>query len=198
MGLLAWFKKRGDKEDVLLKVNETLKSSFTNVRKDILHIHKTVSDHTDHTSKKFQEIEDKIKKLEITFLSMNYQKPARLIKEITNDEAEEVYDEDNLLKVLKGIPRAELKLFRTLYELQLSLNAKHISYKSLASYLYPGKDYSSIRSTITQFILRLHTEGLIEKQRIGKEAYVRLTPQGLKLVKNTRIKKIIKETEAQN
>ena len=117
------------------------------------------------------------------------------IEEVNENEFEANEDEDILINQLKGIPKAELKLFKTLYELQQSLNVKHISYKSLASYLYPGKDYNSIRSTITQFVIRLYTEGLIEKQRIGKENYVRLTQHGQKVIKNAKIKRMIKEIE---
>ena len=111
------------------------------------------------------------------------------------EESYELEEVKDILSVLNGIPKAELKLFKTIHDLQLSLNAKHISYKSLASYLYPGKEYNSIRSTITQFVIRLHTEGLVEKQRIGKETYVCISSHGNRLLKDARIKKIIKDIE---
>ena len=104
-------------------------------------------------------------------------------------------EEAQILKFLKDIPRAELRLFKALYDLQNSLNAKQISYKSLASYLYPNKDYNSIRSTIAQFVLRLLAEGLVEKRRIGKEGHVYITPHGYKILKNTKTKRIIREIE---
>src|SRR3989344_2550357 len=103
----------------------------------------------------------------------------------TVEELQKTPEKGDLLNILKGLPKAELRLFRTLYELQLSLNAKHISYKSLAKYLYPEKEYNSIRSSITQFVLRLNTEGLVDKKRIGKETYVRITPIGHNLLKKT-------------
>ncbi len=194
MGLFGFlFKKGEDEKEDLSKINETLKSSFSNVKKDVLHLHKNLADHTSHTHNRFQEIEEKIKRIE--FLLMN-NRTQRIIKVVTQKEETQELEEEpqgDILDVLKGLPKAELKLFKTLYELQDSLNAKHISYKSLANYLYPGKEYNSIRSSITQFVLRLHTEGLIDKQRIGKETYVKISQNGHKLLKNAKIKKVMKE-----
>jgi len=198
MGLFDFLFRRGDRE-IIARVNYTLKNSFHNVKKDVTHIHKTISDHKEYTNKRFQEVEEKFKKLE---LILNSNHPQKLIRIIQNNELKEEIEEpienDNLLNMLRGIPKAELNLFKTLYGLQQSLNAKHISYKSLASYLYPGREYNSIRSTITQFVLRLHTEGLIEKQRIGKETYVKISQNGYKLLKSAKIKKAMKEIEVQN
>jgi len=205
MGWFSFFKKKSDPEEHAAKINEALKSSFSNVKKDIIHIHKGFSDHAEHNYKRFEAIEKRLERLEIAFnVLQQTQRSQKVIERIPQKEVEveeeeieeENQDEDILLNQLKGIPRAELKLFKTLYELQQSLNLKQISYKSLASYLYPGKDYNSIRSTITQFVLRLYTEGLIEKQRIGKENFIRLTPHGIKVLKNAKIKRLIKELEA--
>lgn len=194
MGILDFLFKRGERE-VLTRVHYSLKNSFTNVKKDMTHLHKTVSDNKEHTTKKFQEFEDRIKKLELVLHSNHPQQLTKILIQ-KEPEQEEIQDSDSMLSILEGLPKSELKLFKTLYELQLSLNAKQISYKSLASYLYPGKDYNSIRSSITQFVLRLNTEGLIEKQRIGKETYVKISQQGHKLLKNAKNKKLIKELEA--
>ena len=194
-----FFKKKGEQEEQFSKINEALKGSFTNVKKDVLHLHTSLSDHKDITQNKLQDMEERIKRLELVLMYNNPKKEAQIIvnssKEEEIEQLEEQADSEIILNVLKGLPRAEIKLFKTLYDLQTSLNAKHISYKSLASYLYPGKDYNSIRSTITQFVLRLYTEGLIDKQRIGKETYIKITPNGYKLLKNAKIKKMIKEAE---
>ncbi|MBI2148715.1 hypothetical protein HYU23_03475 [Candidatus Woesearchaeota archaeon] len=203
MGLFSFFKKKkSDKEEHTAKINEALKNSFSNVKKDILHIHKGISDHKDNTHKRFESIEKRLEKIEINLnILQQTQRPQKFIEKTpkqieAEEETEELpEEEDILLNQLRGIPKAELKLFKTLYELQQSLNLKHISYKSLASYLYPGKDYNSIRSTITQFVLRLYTEGLIEKQRIGKENFIKLTPHGQKVIKSAKTKRMIKEIE---
>lgn len=200
------FKK--NEEESNSKIHSTLKTSFSNVKQDILHMHKSVSEHKEHTSNKFKELDERIKRIEMILMTKNHLRPELrqeqvIVQKPQNEEVEETEEAEtaaelegeNILNVLKGIPRAELKLFRTLYELQTSLNAKHISYKSLASYLYPGKDYNSIRSTITQFVLRLYTEGLVDKQRIGKETYIKITPNGHRLLKNAKLKKLIKESE---
>lgn len=196
MGLFDFlFKKMGDSQ--LSKINITLKDSFSNVKKDVGLLHSHISTHKDHTNKRFEDVEERIKKIELV-LQAFIQKPEIIkqptsIKEISLETEEQAGTQEDITNVLSGLPRAELKLFKALYELQLSLNAKHISYKSLANYLYPGKEYNSIRSTITQFVLRLHTEGLIEKQRIGKETYVKITQTGQKILKNVKSKKALKE-----
>lgn len=194
MGLFDFlFKKTSNNQ--FSKINTTLKDSFSNVKKDVGLLHSHISTHKDHTNKRFEDVEERIKKIELV-LQAFIQKPqiiSQQIKESSIEPEEQVDTHEDVVNVLSGLPRAELKLFKALYELQLSLNAKHISYKSLANYLYPGKEYNSIRSTITQFVLRLHTEGLIEKQRIGKETYVKITQTGQKLLKSVKLKKGLKE-----
>ena len=203
MGWFDIFKKKSDKEEHIKKINDTLRSSFSNVKKDIIHIHKGFSDHTTSIAQRFEHIEKRLEKLEINLnILQNTSKYTKIIEKsapaIEKEEVTESEDNDDILNVLKGIPNAELKLFKALYELQDSLNAKQISYKSLASYLYPGKDYNSLRSTITQFVLRLYTEGLVDKQRLGKETYVRITPNGYNLLKKGKIKRMIKELEVKD
>ena len=196
MGVFSFlFKKKSGEVEKISKINDTLKSSFSNVKTDILHLHKNLSDHTSHTHGRFQEMEDRIKRIELILMNNKPQQAIKILEQRELIKEEETTPDVDVINVLKGLPPAELKLFRTLYELQSSLNAKHISYKSLASYIYPGKEYNSIRSTITQFVLRLHTEGLIDKQRIGKETYVKISQQGHKILKNAKIKRIMKEVE---
>lgn len=194
MGIFSFFKKADEREKIS-KLNENLQNSFSNVKKDITVMHKHLTHHKDHTDKRFQQLEEKIKRIEY-LMKVYSQQPQQkqTIKSEVQEELEELPKED-IANVLKAIPMAELKLFTTLHELQENLNAKHISYKSLAKYLYPEKDYNSIRSTITQFVLRLYTEGLVEKTRIGKETYVKITPSGQRIIKSVKSKKLLQEAK---
>ncbi len=198
MGIFSFFKKTGESEKIL-KINENLKDSFSNVKKDMTLIHKHLSHHKDHTDKRFQHLEEKIKKIEY-LMRLSLQQSSQQIsdkQERKTEKSQEIeeFQEEDIVNFLKGLPMAELKLFTTIHELQENLNAKHISYKSLAKYLYPEKDYNSIRSTITQFVLRLYTEGLVEKTRIGKETYVKITPSGQKIIKSVKSKKLLQEAK---
>ena len=200
MSIFNFLFKKKSEEDHIGRMNNSLKSSFSNIKNDMLHLHKTISSHTDNTSKKFQEVENRVRRMELILMTLNNIsnkeiKETKIVIPQQQEPMEEPEEQIELISVLNGIPKAELKLFKTLHDLQLSLNAKQVSYRSLASYLYPGKEYSSIRSTITQFVLRLHTEGLIEKQRIGKETYIRITNHGNKILKDVRVKRLIKEIE---
>jgi len=202
MGVFSFLFKKKNSDDHIIRINNSLKSSFSNIKEDMLHVHKSLSSHTENTSKRFQDIEERVKRMEKVLSALNYQstkitkeEPIIIAPVQIKEESYELEEVKDILSVLNGIPKAELKLFKTIHDLQLSLNAKHISYKSLASYLYPGKEYNSIRSTITQFVIRLHTEGLVEKQRIGKETYVCISSHGNRLLKDARIKKIIKDIE---
>ena len=64
MGLFSIFKKKRDEEERAAKINEALRNSFSNVKKDIVHIHKGFSDHTEHASKKFESIEKRLERIE--------------------------------------------------------------------------------------------------------------------------------------
>lgn len=198
MGIFDFlFKKNRHEGDKISTINKSLHNSFSNVKKDILHLHKTIKEKDDETNQRFQLIEERIKKMEGLFFSKLTQKESFMqkIKEQPREEKSDIEYDDSFLNALKSFQRTEIRMFKTIYELQTNLHLKHISYKSLASYVYPNKNYGSIRSAITQFLARLHTEGLVDKKRVGKEAYVTLTPQGYRVIKNAKIKKFIESLQ---
>ena len=205
MGIFDFLFKKKEAEDITTEINKSLKNSFSNVKKDILNLYENNAEQNSITNSRFAAIEKRLERIEanssvlssyIREIKKYHEAKEEVIEEPEEElEVQRLNEQDNIGNVLKNLPRAELKLFIALHELQQNLNAKQISYKSLASYLYPEKEYNSIRSTITQFILRLYTEGMIDKQRIGKETYVKITPNGYKILKSARIKKLIKEVE---
>ncbi len=190
------FKKKRSNKDNFSNINKSLQYSFSNVKKDILYLQESFKEKDNETNQKFQLIEERVKNVEslLSRLMQNNQTAIKTKEKSTEGTSDIQYD-DSFLNVLKSFQRAEIRMFKTIYELQTNLNLKHISYKSIASYLYPNKDYSSIRSAITQFLTRLNAEGLIDKRRIGKEAYVGITPEGHKLLKGAKIKKFIESLE---
>ena len=116
MGLFSIFKKKRDEEERAAKINEALRNSFSNVKKDIVHIHKGFSDHTEHASKKFESIEKRLERIEVTLnVLQQTRRPQRTIgrpqqiEEVNENEFEANEDEDILINQLKGIPKAELK-----------------------------------------------------------------------------------------
>ena len=205
MGIFDFLFKKKEAEDITIEINKSLKNSFSNVKKDILNLYENNAEQNSITNSRFAAIEKRLERIEanssvlssyIREIKKYHEAKEEVIEEPEEElEVQRLNEQDNIGNVLKNLPRAELKLFIALHELQQNLNAKQISYKSLASYLYPEKEYNSIRSTITQFILRLYTEGMIDKQRIGKETYVKITTNGYKILKNAKIKKLIKEVE---
>src|SRR3989339_854920 len=60
----------------------------------------------------------------------------------------------------------------------------------------PEKDYSSVRSTISDYLTILSAWGLIKKQRVGKESFVAVSDHGLDLVSESNIKQKKKKLKA--
>ena len=87
-----------------------------------------------------------------------------------------------LKDILEGLTDTHKHLFKTIYHLQSQLGGNAVSFKSLASMAYAGKDYGQIRSTISQYLNSLYQMGLIDKKRYGKEAFISLTDLGLSIV----------------
>ncbi len=67
-----------------------------------------------------------------------------------------------------------------------------VTIKNLAQDLYPNKEYSQIRSTLSEYIGVLVDNNLVKKQRRGKQTYVSLTERaGLLKGEKKAVRKVI-------
>ena len=193
--MVFWlFKKRDDTEEKFQNLHEVLKTTFGNVREDIDRLHKWVDNsHEHHNSHrvKFKEHELRLLKIENQLaLIMD-----KILKEETPEKYEEEYEEEEIgpkkiskNEIFSSLTKTQLDLFKTIYQIQKQTNTNKVSLRSVAKIHYPDKDYSSVRSTISDYLTILSTWGLIKKQRIGKESFVAISDHGLDLVSESNIK----------
>ena len=204
--MVFWlFKKRDDTEERFRNLHDVLKTTFSNVREDIDRLHKWVDNsHKHHNSHRinFKEHELRLLKLEnqISLLLdkvLHEEAPKKEEYEEDKDEIEELLPKKiSQNEIFSSLTKTQLDLFKTIYQIQKQTNTNKVSLRSVAKIHYPEKDYSSVRSTISDYLTILSAWGLIKKQRVGKESFVAVSDHGLDLVSESNIKQKKKKLKA--
>jgi len=204
--MVFWlFKKRDDTEERFRNLHDVLKTTFSNVREDIDRLHKWVDNsHKHHNSHRinFKEHELRLLKLEnqISLLLdkvLHEEAPEKEEYEGDKDEIEELLPKKiSQNEIFSSLTKTQLDLFKTIYQIQKQTNTNKVSLRSVAKIHYPEKDYSSVRSTISDYLTILSAWGLIKKQRVGKESFVAVSDHGLDLVSESNIKQKKKKLKA--
>lgn len=190
-----FFKKRKEHHINKLKeeIHSNLKNSFKNIREDMHKITSLIHNKHDEQTNKILMLQRQIDQLEGKFISIsnhvNLNKKGSLkIEEIELEEPKT----DSVIQQLTNVQKSIL-LKLTL--LSKENEKKWIPMKTIALDLYPDKDYTTIKSLVSNYTEILMTLGLVEKRRKGRETLVSLSKKGKNLVKNHKkepIKKKIK------
>ena len=93
------------------------------------------------------------------------------------------------------LTETQQKLCWKIAALQKEMPNEWISLKALAQDMYPDKEYSSVRSTICQFVSQLEEMGFIKRRRKGRQTYVSSTeknPYKDKVKKKVAVKSRVK------
>jgi len=192
--MVFWFfKRREDSEERFQQLHATLRETFSNVRKDMGTLHKhTEKSHIKHRKHrvKFKNHELRLLKIEnqLNLLLNKFLKEAENTQENIIQPQIEQLGEISQEEIFSSLTKTQLDLFKTIYQIQKQANSNKVSLKSIAKIYYPGRNYNSVRSTISDYLTILTTWGLIKKQRVGKESFVALTNNGINLVSSTKTK----------
>jgi hypothetical protein len=155
-----------------------LSHSFTNIKDDISNIHL----HLSQKDKKMAELEGKLILLENKIMYSLQLKEGPMQIETKKEEIIELERESSMAE-LTSFTYTQQAILKALCELQEQLNSP-ISFKSLAKYLYPGKKYGAVRTTLSEYIDTLSTYGLVTKNKIGRETVANITKKGQTLAKD--------------
>jgi len=175
--MLGWlFKSTINKEidKKLIALNEVLSQSFSNIKIDIENLRKTVSQkemslqNFEKFEQKLIDLNDKINSFETSMSSIE---PIKREEELTFTQQ---------------------KILFTLFQLKKRID-QAISTKSLAKFIYAGRKYNSIRSTLSSYLDTLESNGLIIKRKLGKESYSEITDKGKEYIKSLLKKDDIKK-----
>jgi len=188
--MLKWLVRKWSKEETeesMRRLNFHLSNSFLNVKKDMDTLSRDISKNDD----KFRYMEQRIHFLENQFLTLfsqlqkNPQKQQKT-EELLPPVASKTFKPEG---VLSELTYTQKSLLIAIYDHQKALNAP-LSTKSIAKIFYNGRDYNSVRTTITEYLDILASHGLIRKVRKRRQNYSHVTENGIQLIeKNLRKKK---------
>ena len=186
--MFGWFKKEGRRVEEL---ESSIKNSFQNMRSDMSQVSQWITHfktkHEDHT-KKIGDLHSRLAVLEDLLAAKgavlgNQDQKVRVLGVEEDDEEEENNPIGTEVENSSSSPTQtqweELTptlriVCKKLDGLKKESPRGWVSMKAITREMYPTKDYSDMRSTISQFISTLEVHGFVERKRVGKQAFVHL------------------------
>jgi len=92
------------------------------------------------------------------------------------------------IEILEILTETQKIIFLRLITLLKESGQKWVSIKTLAQDLYPNKEYSQVRSTVSEYLDILMDNGLAKKQRKGKQTFISLTNKAYSIYKEQKSK----------
>ena len=90
-----------------------------------------------------------------------------------------------------GLTPLNIQMLKTLILLQMENSKRGISMRELAAEIYPSKPYPKIKSTLSEYVKKLHQTGLIEKHLSGR-LFISFTQKALEYADEHRLNKMNK------
>ncbi len=181
----------------LKNIEDSLKNSFFNVKKDIAKINTFLYHHDNSLA----HLKERILFLEARLSELNNHKyHEKIVAEIPKNEPPSYNDiefskdtdkKPNLLVKWEDLTNIQQNIFLRLGLLQIESSQRRIAMKHLAEELYPEKEYNDVRSMISDYINLLNEYGLIKKTRKGRQIFISITEKGLIYYDKTKRKKLL-------
>jgi len=186
-----WFfkqKKREDYSKQIKTLHSSLKSSFTNVKKDMHNI----SDWINILDEKNQDQNTELKGLQKRVMILE----AKLERVVEDLEDEEILEEPKIEEIrnsevrfsgvinsFQSLTDTQKNIFKTLHLLQKEKGWAWVLLKDIANEIYPTKSYNAVRSTISDYLCILEEIGLVQRKRVSRQSMVSLTDIGKEFLK---------------
>ena len=177
-------------------MEENLKNSFFNIKKDIHKVNNLVFSHDDkinHLKERVHYLENIIKNLKeldsVEELPNEKSKKKEIIEQQPIQTANIVINNPTIK--WEDLTNIQQNLFMRLGLLQVESNQRRIAMKHLAEELYPEKTYNDVRSMISDYINLLNEHGLVKKTRKGRQIFVSTTEKGLVFYDKVKRKKLL-------
>lgn len=178
--VFGFFRRGKDKE--IENIHNQLHESFSNIREDmgkvtawINHFHDRHNKHDqkfEHVSKRLDKVEFALAEMQAVILDSS-QQSSKQKKVLEPEDFRE--EESEEATAWMELTETQQKLCWKIAALQKEMPNDWISLKQLAQEMYPEKDYSSVRSTICQFVSQLEELGFVKRRRKGRQTYVSST-----------------------
>jgi len=177
-------------------MQKSLKVSFENIKKDFSTIdkhNKVFHEKHEKHEKKHEEHDTRLQQFNQRLLALENAISQFNTKSIDNIGHTEVYVEEELeYDSLQELTEVSQKICYILAALAQE-NKELVTLKNLADEMYPGKDYSRIRSTISQYTTELEELGYVQKKKKGRHVYIKSTEKNPFLKEKIILKKKIKQ-----
>ena len=178
---------------VTTDMEENLKNSFFNIKKDIHKVNNIVFSHDDkinHLKERVHYLENIIKNLRV--LDSVEESPKEKSKKENIEQTINTDISINNPTIKWGdLTNIQQNLFMRLGLLQIEANQRRIAMKHLAEELYPEKTYNDVRSMISDYVNLLNEHGLVKKTRKGRQIFVSTTEKGLIFYDKAKKKKLL-------
>jgi len=177
-------------------LDRSVKQSFLNLRRAMEHVSKWLyhfKAKNEKYEKQIQDIMYRLNNIEMHLdrFSNSEQGPSLIISK----EKPEQLPNDTLWE---SLTETQQKICWKIAVLQKEMPNQWISLKCLAQEIYPDRDYSQVRSTLSQFITALEEMGIVQRKRKGKQTYVYSTSKNPCLNKKRRIPAVAIDKEQVN
>lgn len=211
--MFDWFRKKGVDHEAHKKIDKlhnSVSDSFKNLKRDMDSINSWMNNFKDshddysarletiekqllHVMRKIEHHEQTINSHAISIESLNPE----------FDETEDLEEAPEPMEIqtstdpkhmIVGLTDTQKHMFVMLIKLRGEFGG-WVPLKSLAEELYPGKNYSDVRSTISEYLTLLSEWGLVEKKRIGKQSFVGVTEKGKEVLDGLKTSSVIKSKQ---
>lgn len=176
-------------------MEENLKNSFFNIKKDIHKVNSLVFLHDDkinHLKERVHYLENIIKNLRK--LDSLEELPKERSKKQENIEQQPIQTNITITSPTikwEDLTNIQQNLFMRLGLLQIESSQRRIAMKHLAEELYPEKTYNDVRSMISDYVNLLNEHGLIKKTRRGRQIFISVTEKGVVFYDKAKRKKLL-------
>lgn len=177
-------------------MEENLKNSFFNIKKDIHKVNNIVFSHDDkinHLKERVHYLENIIKNLKELDSVEELPREKSKKKEVLEQQVISTDDISINNPTIKweDLTNIQQNLFMRLGLLQIESGQRRVAMKHLSEELYPEKTYNDVRSMISDYVNLLNEHGLVKKTRKGRQIFVSVTEKGLVFYDKAKRKKLL-------
>lgn len=173
----------------LSQLDKNLRASFSKLKLDLT----KQSAELEQLKSRLADQEALIRKLLEQLAALSQKSTDNTVQVFGNRSVRSIQRSESVRRSPNNLTQLHLSILKRLMALQIESSKRAISMRELAAEVYPTREYSNIKSTLSEHIKKLHQAGLVEKIHRGR-LYLSYTEEALQYTDSqrvTRMKKLI-------